>query len=82
MIFGFVVLVQGLTTQSPLTTEAEMSGHFPARARGIQRITRHPGNFGFGLMALAHMLSNPYVGDWIFFGGFVVYGILSSMKYP
>ena len=30
-------------------------------------------------MGLAHMLSNPYVGDWVFFGGFVVYGVLSSM---
>jgi uncharacterized membrane protein len=79
MILGFVVLVQGLTTPSPLTTEAEMSGHFPDRARGIQRITRHPGNFGFALIGIAHMVSNPYVGDWIFWGGFVVYALLSSI---
>lgn len=79
MILGFVVLVQGLTTPSPLTTEAEMSGKYPERARGIQRITRHPGNFGFAIIGFGHMLSNAYVGDWIFFGGFVVYGVLSAI---
>ena len=41
MILGFVVLVQGLTTPSPLTTEAEMSGEYPERARNInQRFAR------------------------------------------
>jgi len=79
MILGFVVLVQGLTTRSPLSTEAEMSGEYPERARGIQRITRHPGNFGFAIIAFAHMLSNAYVGEWIFFGGFVVYTVLSAV---
>jgi uncharacterized membrane protein len=28
---------------------------------------------------VAHSLVNPTVGDWIFFGGFVVYGILSAI---
>ncbi len=79
MFLAFIVLAQGLATPSPMTTEAEMSGEYPEKARGIQRITRHPGNFAFALFGVAHMLSNPYVGDWIFFGGFVVFGLVSSM---
>ena len=53
--------------------------HPANQGRGIQRITRHPGNFAFALFGIGHMLSSPRVGDWIFFGGFVVYGIVSSM---
>ncbi len=79
MALAFIVLAQGLATPSPMTTAAEMDGEYPDKGRGIQRITRHPGNFAFALFGIAHMLSNPRVGDWIFFGGFVVYGIVSSM---
>ena len=40
--------------------------------------SRHPQNFAFALFGLAHLLANPYAGDWIFFGGFIVYGIVSA----
>lgn len=79
LVLAFIVLAQGLATPSPMTTAAELGGGYPDKARGIQRITRHPGNFAFALFGVAHMLSSPYVGDWIFFGGFVVFGIFSSM---
>ena len=78
MVIALIVLAQAATTPNPLTTAAEMSGDFPAEARGIQRITRHPSNLAFSLFGIAHMLSNPYAGDWIFFGGFVVFAIISS----
>lgn len=78
MVVALIVLAQGLATPSPMTTAADMGGGYPDKGRGIQRITRHPGNFAFALFGIAHMLSNPYVGDWIFFGGFVVYGIVSA----
>ena len=58
---------------------AEMSGRLVSSAQGIQRITRHPQNFAFGLFGLAHLLATPYAGDWLFFGGFIVFGILSSL---
>jgi uncharacterized membrane protein len=79
MLLAFVVLAQGLATPSPLTTQAEMTGAFPDRARGIQRITRHPLNLGFALFGLAHCLANPNASDWIFFGGFVVYAVISAL---
>lgn len=79
MLAAFVVLVQGLTTPNPLTTSAEMSGKFPNAARGIQRVTRHPSNFGFCLFGVAHCLSNPFVSDWLFFGGFLIYAVVSAI---
>jgi uncharacterized membrane protein len=78
MLLAFIVLGQSLVTTSPMTTLAEMTGRYRGRARGIQRVTRHPQNFAFALFGFAHLLSNPYAGDWIFFGGFIVYGILSA----
>jgi uncharacterized membrane protein len=79
MLAAIIVLLQALVTANPLSTMAELSSRVVRNAQGIQRITRHPQNFAFGLFGLAHMLATPYVGDWIFFGGFIVYGILSSM---
>jgi len=79
MLLAFVVLVQGIATPGPLGSQAEMTGAYPGAARGIQRITRHPQNIGFALFGMAHCLANPTVGDWIFFGGFVVYALLSAM---
>jgi len=79
MLLAFVVFAQGIATPSPLSSQAEMTGAFPDRARGIQRVTRHPQNLGFALFGLAHCFANPNVGDWIFFGGFVVYALLSAM---
>ena len=79
MLGAIIVLLQALVTASPMTTMAELTGRIVSNGQGIQRITRHPQNFSFALFGLAHLLANPYVGDWIFFGGFIVYGILSSM---
>jgi uncharacterized membrane protein len=79
MLLALIVLGQSLATKSPLTTIAEMTSTFRGRARGIQRITRHPQNFSFALFGFAHMLSNPFAGDWVFFGGFLVYGLFSGL---
>ncbi len=79
MLFAIIVLLQALVTASPMTTMAELSGKVVRSGHGIQRVTRHPQNFAFGLFGLAHLLANPYVGDWIFFGGFIVYGIVSAL---
>jgi uncharacterized membrane protein len=79
MLGAIIVLLQALVTSNPMTTMTEMSGRVVSRAQGIQRITRHPQNFAFGLFGLAHMLATPSAGNWMFFGGFIVFGILSSM---
>ena len=78
MLAAFIVLLQAFVTANPMTTMAELSGKVVRSGQGIQRLTRHPQNFAFGLFGLAHLLANPYAGDWIFFGGFIVYGIVSA----
>jgi len=79
MLLAVVILGQAVATTNPMGTMAELSGKHLDRARGIQRVTRHPMNLAFALFGLAHCLSNPYEGDWIFFGGFVVYAVASSI---
>jgi uncharacterized membrane protein len=79
MLGSIILLLQGLVTLNPMTTRAELTGKVVRGACGIQRLTRHPQNFAFGLFGLAHLLANPYGGDWIFFGGFIVYGIVSAL---
>jgi uncharacterized membrane protein len=79
MLAAFFVLFQGLVMPSPMTTQAELTGTFRPSAKGIQRVTRHPQNFAFALFGLSHLLVNPYVGDWIFFGGFIVYAVASAI---
>jgi uncharacterized membrane protein len=79
MLLSLVVLVQGYTTPNPLSTQAEMTGAYGAGPRGIQRVTRHTQNLAFFLFGLAHCISLPFAGDWIFFGGFVVFTLASSV---
>jgi len=73
----FLSLAHG--SKSPATTAADMTGDRPSSPTGIHRITRHPLNTGFALFGLAHMLVNPTVGDWIFWGGFPVFAVLSAI---
>jgi uncharacterized membrane protein len=76
---GLFFLIQGLLTPNPATTLAELTGKFGAGARGVQRITRQPQNLGWALFGLGHLLANPWVGDWIFFGGLLVFCVVSSL---
>ena len=79
MLVAIVILLQALTTTNPITTKAELFGRYISSGYGIQRITRHPQNLAFAIFGLAHLLVNPYLGDWIFFGGFIVFGVASAM---
>ena len=72
-------LVMAFATSNPATTHAELRRRFVSSPKGIHRITRHPMNTAFGLFGLAHMVSNPTVGDWIFWGGFLVYAVVSAV---
>lgn len=79
MLGSIMVLMEALATRNPMTTMADFAGKSVCKVYGIQRITRHPQNFAFGLFGLAHLLANPYAGDWIFFGGFIIFGIVSGI---
>jgi uncharacterized membrane protein len=79
MILALIILGQGLAAPGPMTTTADMSGRYDQGVRGILRVTRHPQNVAFALFGLAHCLVNPTVGDWLFFGGFTVFAVVSSV---
>jgi uncharacterized membrane protein len=78
VLLALLFLTLSFATPNPATTTSELSGRFPRSARGIHRVTRHPMNTAFALFGLAHLLSNPTTGDWIFWGGFVVYALASA----
>jgi uncharacterized membrane protein len=79
MFVALLLLPLGEASPNPATTAAELTGRSTSRARGIHRITRHPVNTAFGLFGLAHLLVSPTVGDWIFWGGWVVYAVASAV---
>ena len=77
---SFIMLACGLLNRRPKATEAtEASGEERPVAYGMTRITRHPMNMAFALFALGHLLTNRFSGDWIFFGGFILFGFLSAI---
>ncbi len=73
MIFAFVLLIGGFLNKTPMGM-----GKIQPEARGIVRITRHPMNMAFLLFGVSHLLTNRFIGDWIFYGGFILYGYLGS----
>ena len=79
MLVAVLFLSMAHGSKSPATTAADMTGDRPSSPTGIHRITRHPLNTGFALFGLAHMLVNPTVGDWIFWGGFPVFSVVSAI---
>lgn len=73
MLFAFILLFTGFTDRTPM-------GMVPAeaKARGIVRVTRHPMNMAFTLFGLAHLLTSHIAAEWLFYGGFVLYGYFGS----
>jgi uncharacterized membrane protein len=69
-----MLVVAGLFRPSP----TGVTGTPTRRPRGVQRITRHPIFMGVVLWALMHVLVNGFASDVVFFGGFVLFGLLGS----
>ncbi len=74
ILFGFIFLFSGFADKTPM-------GMGPAefKASGIVRITRHPMNTAFALFGLSHLLIQRSTADWIFLGGFILYGYFGSL---
>lgn len=69
-----LLVVAGIFRPSP----TGVTGTPTRRPRGVQRITRHPLFMGIVLWAFMHLLVNGYASDVVFFGGFVIFGLLGS----
>lgn len=76
MFFAFQLVAIGLTTKSPTATGGEPLLESEEPARGILRITRHPFLWGVTLWALCHLLVNPDLPAFLFFGAFLVLALL------
>lgn len=72
---GAVFLVLSFLQPSP----TGMVPGAPKRARGVTRITRHPLFLSISLWGLGHMLVNGFLGDAIFFGGFIVHAVVGAV---
>jgi zeta-carotene isomerase len=68
---GFFCLAVSIAPSSASPLAMTASGMLTAK--GLVRVTRHPGFIGFSLFGLAHCMVNGYLGDAIFFGGFAVW---------
>ena len=69
-----MLVVAGIFRPSP----TGVTGTPTRKPRGVQRITRHPLFMGIVLWALMHLLVNGLASDVVFFGGFVLFGLLGS----
>jgi uncharacterized membrane protein len=76
MLAAVVLFVAGMMNPSPASIGAPSSS---SNARGILKLTRHPGFVAFGIFGFAHMLMNGWAGDLIFFGWFPALAILGGL---
>jgi uncharacterized membrane protein len=65
-------LVLGNSAPSPAAMGPAARGDDPEPARGILRVTRHPGNLSIALWAAAHLAANGDAASVAFFGGLLL----------
>lgn len=70
ILFGSILLVGGMTAPNPSVPKGGALLERPDIGQGIFAITRHPGMWGFGLWAIAHLISQPSWRGFWFFGIF------------
>ena len=76
---AFLLVVVGALSPSP--THLLSLVKMPQRpVRGIIRVSRHPVLAGITLWALAHMLCNGNLANWLFFGSIVAVCVLGAIN--
>ena len=78
MPIALLLMVTGLTAPNPASLGQARVLQRGEPARGVLRITRHPFNMGFALLALAHMAANGDAAALWFFGAFLTVGALGA----
>lgn len=78
MPVAMVLLVASLTTTNPAMVAMDGALDAADPAVGLLRITRHPMLWAFGLWALAHMVANPDVASWWFFGSIATLSLVGT----
>jgi uncharacterized membrane protein len=79
MLFALIIFVASFITPNPGSMSAQGGAKDASVARGILKISRHPGFVAFSMFGVAHILMNGFVGDVIFFGSFPALSIIGGM---
>lgn len=79
MPFAFILAVAGYW-RNPTMVGADKLLKSDDPARGMIRITRHPLMWGIMLWAASHILANPDRPSLVFFGGFLLVGLLGTIS--
>lgn len=80
MPFSAILVVLGVTSANPTSAGQEGVLEREEPAKGVTRITRHPFLMGVVLWAAGHVVANGEVASVIFFGGFLVLGIVGPIS--
>ena len=78
MLLSLIILIAGFITPNPGAMGAQEADKRASSARGILKISRHPGFVAFSTFGFAHMLMNGFLGDLIFFGTFPALSIIGG----
>jgi uncharacterized membrane protein len=79
MLFAFIIFIASFVTPNPGSMGAMGEDAQASTARGVLKISRHPGFVAFSTFGIAHLLMNGFVGDVIFFGTFPALSIIGGM---
>jgi uncharacterized membrane protein len=79
MLLALIIFVASFITPNPGSMGAQPGGKDAGVARGVLKISRHPGFVAFSTFGVAHILMNGFVGDVIFFGSFPALSIIGGM---
>jgi uncharacterized membrane protein len=79
MLFAFIIFIASFITPNPGSMGSQAGGKDASVARGVLKISRHPGFVAFSIFGFAHLLMNGFVGDVIFFGSFPALSIIGGM---
>ena len=79
MLLALIVFIASFITPNPGSMGAQAGDKNASVARGVLKISRHPGFVAFSTFGLAHILMNGFVGDVVFFGTFPALSIIGGI---
>jgi uncharacterized membrane protein len=78
MLLALIIFVASFITPNPGSMGAQ-GDNDASVARGVLKISRHPGFVAFSIFGLAHVLMNGFVGDVVFFVSFPALSIIGGL---
>lgn len=79
-LIAIFFIVAGVTTRNPTIAGLGASVTDRSIVRGVLRITRHPFLWGVSLFSLGHMLVDPTIATWGFFGTLLFLAVTGTIS--